>query len=88
MTKCIVLGENEPKKKKSIEFTAYIGKITSQVVRENGSLCAPATAYKNIELISRNYINATNRHEDLMFAYDDNRTDGQAYLGHWNDGIV
>jgi hypothetical protein len=40
--------------------------------------------WNNIELICKDYGDGC----DLMFAYDNNRSDGIAYLGHFNDGIV
>jgi len=83
MTKCIVLGEaksEEPKKK--IEFKKCIY-ITPNVIELHQA--ALPMGYKNIELISKA---GYGYHQDLMFAYDDDRNKGYLYLGYWNDGIV
>ena len=79
-TKCIVLGQDgEPKKElKPIEFVKAI--LLSEISKAG---CSPDD-YKNIELISKGYIDG----HDLMFAYDDDRSTGCAYLGYWNDGVV
>ena len=42
------------------------------------------TDFKNIELISKNYRCGF----DLMFAYNDDRRFGAAFLGHFNSGNV
>jgi hypothetical protein len=79
MTKVTIIGGATPiEKKKPIEFVKCIGAMSI--------LDAQALNYmwKNIELISKNYVDGY----DLMFAYNNNRSDGIAYLGHFNDGIV
>lgn len=79
-TKCIVLGQNEDSKKelKPIEFVNAI--LLNTILKTASS----PTEYKNIELVCRNYVDVY----DLMFAYDEDRSKGCAYLGYWNDGIV
>lgn len=79
-TKCIVLGQDEEPKKelKPIEFVSVVG---LNIIL--GAVYSP-DYYKNIELISQGYTEGY----DLMFAYDDDRSTGCAYLGYWNDGIV
>ena len=79
MTKVTIIGRATPiEKKKPIEFVDSIGLL--------GICNARAVPHKwdNIELICNNYGNGF----DLMFAYNSNREDGVAYLGHFNDGIV
>lgn len=83
MTKCIVLGE-EPKGKKKIEFTFAIdpnGTITNK-----GAL--DPMHYANLELVRSDYGAINNAPFDLMFACDNNRSEGILYLGNWNDGVV
>lgn len=79
MTKVIIIGqqqETEPKKK--IEFVKILCADLS--FREAES---EPRAYKNIELICRNYGDF-----DLMFVYNEDRNDSILYLGHFNDGVV
>lgn len=79
MTKVTIIGEATPiEKKKPIEFVKSIGSL--------GVCNARAVPYMwdNIELICKNYGSGF----DLMFAYNNKREDGVAYLGHFNDGIV
>lgn len=85
MTKCIVLGKNEPKEnKKVIEFTHYFDPDDINKFIKSNNLSEPYM-WSNIELISSNYRASGN---DLIFAYNDNRSDSTLYLGHWNNGIV
>jgi len=83
-TKCIVLGETEqPKKGKPIEFIhAYTGKKNEL----DGTIAETLPKnWRNIELTQK----AINEDFfDMMFAYDDDRTCGCTYAGHWNDGFV
>jgi len=79
MTKVTIIGEATPiEKKKPIQLVKSIGSF--------GICNARAVPYMwdNIELICKNYVDGY----DLMFAYNRNREDGIAYLGHFNDGIV
>ena len=79
MTKVTIIGEATPiQKNKPIEFVKTISTLSiynSQAI---------TYMWKNIELICKNYGDGF----DLMFAYNYNREDGIAYLGHFNDGIV
>lgn len=75
-----ILGQ-EPKKskKKPIEF---IKECTYQNWVEAN---ANPSDWENIELIALDYTDGL----DLMFAYyDDDRSGGNLYLGHFNDGVV
>lgn len=79
MTKVTIIGEATPiQKKKHIQLVKIIGSL--------GICNARAVPYMwdNIELICKNY----DAGFDLMFAYNNKREDGIAYLGHFNDGIV
>ncbi len=79
MTKVTIIGEATPiEKKKPIEFVKFIDIDTNPPAR-SGTL-----GWGNIELICKNYGDGY----DLMFAYNNKRSDGIAYLGHFNDGIV
>ncbi len=80
MTKVIILGQ-EPEKKelKPIEFVKYL-----DYHLEFSSGCSSPKKRENIELICKNYATKF----DLMFAYDEDRSGGILYLGHFNDGIV
>lgn len=79
MTKVILLGETDSKKElKPIEFVKSLINFSFHDAE------AKPSEWENIELIARNY----NEEFDLMFAYDDNRSDGAIYYGHFNDGIV
>ena len=79
MTKVTIIGEATPiQKKKPIEFVKL---IKSDDIRISAS---SPHIWKNIELICKNY----EAGYDLMFAYDDKRSDGTAYIGYFNDGVV
>ena len=79
MTKVTIIGEATPiEKKKPIEFVKSID------VHNNTPARTSPNEWKNIELICNDYLDGY----DLMFAYNRNRDDGIAYLGHFNDGIV
>lgn len=84
MTKCIVLGEThrEEKEEKYIEFCKVfiIDEDNECIVDSFPS--TPPNNWKNIELIKRSTT------FDFMFAYDDNRSGGCLYIGHWNNGKV
>lgn len=78
MTKVIILEETDSKKElKPIKF---VKEINSSIICATNS----PSEWENIELITRNY----NEKFDLMFAYDHDRSDGIAYYGYFNDGIV
>ena len=80
MTKIIDLTKEAKEEKvlKPIEFVRYVGL--------NGYIKAKTqpSAFNFIEMICRKYENEY----DLIFAYNDNRSLGGLYLGHFNDGIV
>jgi hypothetical protein len=79
MTKVTIIGEATPiGKKKPIKLVKSI--------RSFGICNARAVPYMwdNIELICKDYEDGY----DLMFAYNNNRKDGIAYFGYFNDGIV
>ena len=79
MTKVTIIGKATPiQKKKPIEFVKLFG--TMNITNAQ----AFSHQWNNIELICKNYGNGF----DLMFAYNNKREDGLAYLGHFNDGIV
>lgn len=79
MTKVTIIGGATPiEKKKPIEFVKSIGTTYNHPAR------ATALGWDNIELICKDYKDGY----DLMFAYNNMRSDGIAYLGHFNDGIV
>lgn len=81
MTKCIVLGENDDKRKgMPIEFVRLI------YPNEFSSEFGYPKRWDNIELIAKDYSSGY----DLMFAYDDDdlRGNGACFFGHWNDGFV
>jgi hypothetical protein len=78
MTKVTIIG-GEPTEKK-IEFKLVL--FSDLSMNESTAI---SKAFKNIELICLNYRNGD---LDLMFGYDDNRSEGYLYLGHFNDGIV
>lgn len=79
MTKVTIIGEATPiEKKKPIKFVKAIYSDTLETAE------IKPHQWKNIELICKRY----EASYDLMFAYDDKRDDGTAYLGYFNDGIV
>ncbi len=83
-TKVIILGEEPTKIKepKKIELREYLSRVDTSIDFEKAS--SKPSVYKNIELISKSYINNL----DLMFAYGDDRDFGYLYLGLFNDGVV
>lgn len=85
MTKVIVLGQSEPKEKelKKIEFVKIVsGRKDLGAIEQTKD---KPSAFLNIELISKS---TTQSYYDIMFAYDDDRSVGCIYLGHFNDGVV
>ena len=85
MTKCTVIGENEPIKKelKKIEFINYLDAFVSIKNCKVEKADTKPGQYANIELISGDISGI-----DIMFAFDKYRSKGHIYLGYWNDGIV
>ena len=79
-TEVIILGENATiKKKNPIKFVKVLMKSDGFTTPE----CSPSE-YKHIELIARDFLKGY----DLMFAYCENRNEGNLYIGYFNDGIV
>jgi len=79
MTKVTIIGEALPiQKKKPIEFVKSVGTTHNHPARLD------SLGWDNVELICKDYGDGY----DLMFAYNKMRSDGIAYLGHFNDGIV
>lgn len=79
-TKVTILGQQEPKQEKKIEFVKMLlGNIIVKTTKKN------PCDYDNIILICSNYGGIG---MDLFFAYDDDVNIGALYLGHFNDGIV
>ena len=79
-TQVIVIGKPE-KGKTAIEFQSFLN-INLKI--DSGTM-SPSD-YKYIELICKNYALGC----DLMFAYNDpnDRSFGELYIGHFNDGVV
>lgn len=79
MTKVTILGQEpkEVKELKPIEFTRAFDFNESF----EKAIIKPFR-WKNIELVCRY------ERFDVMFAYDDDRSVGGLYLGHFNDGVV
>ncbi|MCA6445456.1 MAG: hypothetical protein IM600_18660 [Bacteroidetes bacterium] len=68
----------EEKKLKPIEFVVFFdGFKTLTNVSES------PRNFTNIELFCREYEGGL----DIMLAYDDDRSRGRVYLGHYNDGV-
>ncbi len=87
MTKCIVLrGYEEAKAVKPIEFTHEMSEFEIRPV-EGDYRFAPER-WDVVELISKGFASKDRVVYDLMFAYDNDRSNGVMYFGHWNDGIV
>ena len=79
MTKVTIIGEATPiEKKKPIKFVRAIYSDHVEAAEINPN------EWGNVELICKHY----EANYDLMFAYDDKRDNGTAYLGYFNDGIV
>jgi hypothetical protein len=81
-TQVIVIGKPEKgKTKTAIEFRSFLN--TS--LKIDDATYSPSH-YKYIELICKNYALGC----DLMFAYNDpnDRSFGELYIGHFNDGVV
>jgi hypothetical protein len=82
MTKTIVIGASFQDDNKPIVFNDYLdaNSVSSAFV-------GIPSQFKYIELICKNYNNGC---RDLMFAYNDpnERSYGELYIGHFNDGIV
>lgn len=85
MTKVIVLAD-QPKEQnelKPIEFVYQL--IESKGNPRIEKARASPFMWNNIELISKTQ---SIDFYDRMFAYDDDRSRGILYLGHFNDGVI
>lgn len=51
--------------------------------QQNKTICSPRD-YKNVELLVRDW----QARGDLIFAYDNDRSAGILYRGHWNNGYI
>ena len=84
MTKVIILGEPAEKKEgKKIEFT-HILLVDQSIDSTNAS----PRSYECIELVVKGYHSDPQEGFDIMYAYNEDRNEGNMYLGHFNDGIV
>lgn len=84
MTKCIVLEERTKRETKRIEFE-YILDTSGETGNEFFEFTADDPEnYANIELVKKGFEGGF----DIIFAYNEYRTQGNLYLGYWNDGIV
>lgn len=79
MTKVTILGGEQKKELKKIEFKKALERCSNF----KKSISEPEE-WDNIILLEKNY---TEDNLDLMYAYD-NKKDGCLYLGHFNDGVV
>ena len=81
-TQVIVIGKPEKgKTKTAIEFQSFL----NSNLKTDDPEYSPSD-YKYIELICKDYALGF----DLMFAYNDpnERSYGELYIGHFNDGVV
>jgi hypothetical protein len=82
MTKVIIIGEQPEKKElKPIELVKH---LDIDFKFSSGCSYPEVWVWENIELICKNYFDKY----DLMFAFDEDRSNGILYLGHFNDGVV
>ena len=89
MTTCRIIGDTTSPTRKPIpiQFIKYSAGILNNDYWMPVD-CKP-TDWQNIELIRG--IRNKNKYKpcyDVMFAYDDDRSNGVVILGFWNDGIV
>ena len=80
MTNCIVISERPKSKSKPVEFTNL---VAGHLTLINAFVAKPKD-YGNIELLWH----LKGLEKDLILAYDTDRSQGNLYLGHWNDGFV
>lgn len=84
MTKVIILGEPAEKKEgKKIEFVHRIRTEISGAGRTD--VRHSPSEYEYVELVRSK---SHSSFFDIFLAYDDDRSKGVLYLGHFNDGIV
>lgn len=81
MTKVSVFGQQptETKELKKIEFVHFFNgaELVSPVFEPD--------LFENIVLLRKSYKSSN---LDLIYAYNENESGGNIYLGHWNDGVV
>ena len=81
MTNVIIIGEQPAKKDlKPIGFVYFFSFYNGAEKTD-----IKPKSYENIELICKDFAGFG---FDLMFAFDEDRSYGFLYLGHFNDGIV
>lgn len=81
MTKIVILGQ-EPKQEKKLKPIEFKSVLLGNL--KFGEPLLKPIRFKYIELICLNYC----CEHDLIFAYDENRSGGCFYVGHFNDGVV
>lgn len=80
MTNISVFGEEKEKQgKKSIEFVLFIGSAGDKL---EARTCP--SEYDNLCYLGKYGIGRF----DAILAWDNDSTNKQLYLGHWNDGVV
>lgn len=84
-TKVTIIGQEptQERKLKPIEFVKHVS-ITKSELGVNDYETEPKD-WLNIELVSKSN---NKKYYDIMFAYDDDRSDGTIYLGYFNDGVI
>lgn len=78
----VVAAQQNTKKEKQLKKIKF-EKFLDEFFKKNKPISKP-NYFKVIELLVKNYSYS----QDLMLAYDDDRTDGILYIGQWNDGVV
>lgn len=89
MKKCIIIGE-EGEEVKSIKLTPIVfERSLSASFNINKYINTNPNSFDYLELICKNYNQEQgDKKRDLIFAYNDIRSEGILYIGKWNDGIV
>lgn len=82
MTKVSVFGQETEKKEKKVSFI-YLLNPTGLIQSINYS--QKPENYDNVQLYRKSYHGAD---YDLILAWNENGTNRDIYLGHWNDGVV
>ena len=84
MTKVTIIG-SEPKEQKKLKPIEFVR--CDEGLKRKGRVKPEFKPkdFDNIELISESN---SLEHYDIMFAFDDNRSGGFIYYGHFNDGVV
>jgi L-amino acid N-acyltransferase YncA len=81
MTNVIIIGEQPAKK--DLKPIGFVYIFSFQHGAKETEI--KPKSYENIELICKDFAGFG---FDLMFAFDEDRSYGFLYLGHFNDGIV